>query len=148
MEKMERGQNARKTKYDTNVKPYLTYISALARRGLSEEEIAGQVKVSYSTFRKYKSENEELREALAENKIIADCEIENALYQKAKGYTYTAVEKTIVNEHVTEQKEKTVHVPGDVSAQKFWLENRQKEHWQNRQKIEADINIEQMEDLV
>ena len=82
-----------KSKYETHVKPYIEAVRAWCRKGATEESIAGKLGVSYSTFRRYKSQYKELEEALKESKALADSAIENALFRKAGGYN-AEVKKT------------------------------------------------------
>ena len=78
--------------------------------------------------------------ALKKGKEIADYEVENALFKRAIGYT--------VKEEIVEimpngdEKIKTIkkHIPGDVTAQIFWLKNRQRSKWRDKQDIEIQDN--------
>lgn len=57
-----------KSKYESNIKPYLSEIRTWAERGVTEADIAGNLSLGYSTFRKYKSLEPELKAALDEGK--------------------------------------------------------------------------------
>ena len=78
---------ARLTKYDTHVKPKMIEIEGWARDGLIDEQIAKNLGVAYSTFRKYRDENKALSAALKRGKEVVDREVENALLDKALGFT-------------------------------------------------------------
>lgn len=127
-----------KSKYETHVEPKLLLVEAWARDGLSDEEIAHNLGIACSTFRAYKGRYEALSAALARGKEVVDVIVENALLKKCTGYDYTETTqefKTVEGEDgVLERvlvKEKTVtrHMPGDVTAQMFWLANRKKPTW-------------------
>ena len=127
-----------KNKYDTHVLPKLALVEAWARDGLSQEQIAHNLGVADSTFRSYKEAHPALSAALARGKEVVDVEVENALLKKAKGYDFTEVTKQLKTDPETGEpvmvvtKEVTRHMPGDVTAQMFWLANRRPEHWKYR----------------
>ena len=52
-------------RYQERVKPRLEEIKAWARDGLSEESIAKQLSIAYSTFRQYKQQYSALSAALS-----------------------------------------------------------------------------------
>lgn len=111
--------------------------------GMSDKQIANNLKISYSTFRKYKKLNSALSEALCRGKEIADEAVENALYKRALGYN--VVEKKAVKvkrtkfkdsgekytDEEVEMVEEQKHIPADVGAQKFWLINRKRKEWKD-----------------
>ena len=137
---MTKGKGGRKSKYHTHVEPRLKEIEAWARDGLTDEQIAKNLGVAYSTFRKYKDEYPAFSAALKKGKEVVDIEVENALLKRALGYEYEEV-KTYIEEVDGKKKkrvEKTVkHVPADVSAAIFWLRNRKGFVWSNRDAIEV-----------
>ena len=149
----------RKTKYDTNVAPFLHEIGQMARNGATEEEIAKKLSVAYSTFREYKRKYKALADALKTNKELADLEIEAALFNKGKGFK-TIVKKPIkVKESYYDargkkvEKEKVIHVeeehyvPPDTVAMMFWLKNRKPEDWNDKQHLEVNSQVK-LEDLL
>lgn len=130
-------------KYESHVLPRLEFVRSAARMGNSEEEIAKQLGVSYSTFREYKKKHPELQEALREGAADANGAVVNALHRRALGYT-TKVKKAfklkkpviedgkkIAEEEVLETAEEEVHVPADTKAIIFWLTNRIPELWKS-----------------
>jgi len=137
---MTKGKGGRKSKYHTHVEPRLKEIEAWARNGLTDEQIAKNLGVAYSTFRKYKDEYPAFSAALKKGKEVVDIEVENALLKRALGYEYEEV-KTLIEEVDGKRKKKiektTKHVPADVSAAIFWLRNRKGFVWSNRDAIEA-----------
>lgn len=129
----------------------LESIEIWAKQGMSEKQIAMNLKISYSYFREQKKSISALFDALCRGKIVADVAVENALYKRALGYD--AVETTAVKVKSIYfddrdnkcQKEEVVtvntirHVPADPGAQKFWLINRQKDSWKdNPHKVDID----------
>lgn len=136
------GRTAR-GKYESHVLPRLEFVKSAARMGNSEEEIAKQLGVSYSTFREYKKKHPELQNALREGADDANGAVVNALHRRALGYTATIRKvfklkkpiiedgKKIAEEEVLETAEEDVHVPADTKAIIFWLTNRIPELWKS-----------------
>ena len=137
---MTKNKGGRKSKYHTHVEPRLKEIEAWARDGLTDEQIAKNLGVAYSTFRKYRDEHSALSASLKKGKEVVDREVENALLKRALGYEYEEV-KTLIEEVDGKKKKKVEkvikHVPADVSAAIFWLRNRKGFVWSNRDAIEA-----------
>lgn len=92
----------------------LTVMSAWARAGLTDEQIASNMGCAASTLYEWKNKYPEIAEALKKSKDMADAEVENALYQKA--------------------------LSGDTTAMIFWLKNRKPKVWRDKQNVEMDIN--------
>lgn len=103
----------RPDKYESHVKPKLHIITAWARNGLTDKQIAENLNVAYSSFMKYKKDFPELSESLRVSKEVADLAVENALYKKA--------------------------LEGDNTAMIFWLKNRRPMVWRDKQEIEQNI---------
>lgn len=89
---------ARKSLYDTNVKPYLPQIKEMAEQGISQVEIARQLNINSRTFENYISNEQELRDAVYSGRQVAIKEVENALYKSAIG------EKVIVKKGMKVKK--------------------------------------------
>lgn len=132
---------ARLTKYDTHVKPKMIEIEGWARDGLIDEQIAKNLGVAYSTFRKYRDENVALSAALKRGKEVVDREVENALLKRALGYSYEETTKELVKNPLTEEvrlevtKVVTKQVSPDTTAQIFWLKNRKPNEWRDKKDV-------------
>ena len=122
----------------------LLLISAWARDGLSDEQIAHNMNVAYSTFRIWKEKFSALSAALKKGKEVVDIEVENALYRKALGFKETVKKPVNVKrvdykdgkrckeyEEVV-QAEEEIFVPPDTAAQIFWLKNRKSDVWRDK----------------
>ena len=131
-----------KSKYETNVAPRLTEVEGWARNGVSDEDIAHNLGVAYSTLRKYKEANAALSAALARGKEVVDLEVEGALLKRcmgynariAKHYKVKAIDYDENGKKISEREElkevyDEVHIPADTTAQMFWLTNRKKKDW-------------------
>lgn len=73
----------RKSKYDTQVKPYLELIKTMRIDGYKEEQIHQQLDVGHSAWNEYKNKYPELKEALKISKDALVSKLEQTLYQKA-----------------------------------------------------------------
>ena len=133
----------------------LMLLTAWARDGLSDEQIARKIGISRSTLSAWKVSYPDISDALARGKEPVDVEVENALHKLALGYT-VPVQKTFKVKRTyfddmgrrCEAEELAVgydevHVPANVNAQKFWLANRKPEAW--REKVEAEVSGEALD---
>lgn len=119
----------------------LTLIESWVESGLTEKEIAKKLNISYSTFRRYKGENEDLKQAIAQGKDKKNELVEQALFKCCTGYSYyeevpTKIKEeyqgndgiVLTKESVQVSKVKKYKGP-ELAAQKFWLGNKKKSTW-------------------
>lgn len=118
----------RKSKYDEGK---LVLVEGWARDGLSEEQIAHNLAVSHETIRQWKLAHPEFLAAITHAKEIVDREVENALLKRALGYNYDEDVATPQGGVVTVTK----HLPPDVKAATWWLQNRKPADYRNRQEV-------------
>lgn len=104
----------------------LLLLAGWARNGLTVEQIAHNIGIKASTLWEWKKKFPKIGEALKKNKELADREVENALYKCAIGYT--------------DEKGK-VHEP-NITAQIFWLKNRDSLHWRDKNDLEISGNTD------
>lgn len=109
----------------------LALIAGWTRQGLTDEQIAHNMDIAYSTFRVWKDKFPAISAAQKKNKEIVDFEVENALLKRALGYDYQE-EKIEKSKDGTKVSQTLKHVPPDVTAQIFWLKNRMKRHWKDK----------------
>lgn len=149
---------AKKSKYETHVLPNLGKIEAWAKQGATAKEIAANLKIAYSTFRKYLEDGENgderysaLSALYAQACEVPNKEVEASLYKLANGYT-AQITKTF-KVKIVDYDEKTgrkirereelrtgideVHVPANVTAQMFWLANRVPSRWKYKPEAEG-----------
>jgi transcriptional regulator with XRE-family HTH domain len=122
----------RPSKYETDVKPKLHLIEGWARNGLTLEQIASNLGISVPSLIKYREQHVELFEALKSGKDEADIEVENALYKAATGYYYEEETVTPSGRKVTVRR----YEKPNTTAMIFWLKNRKREVWRDKQDIE------------
>ena len=131
----------------------LLLIRAWARDGLTYEQIAKNIGICRDTLNEWKNQYTDISDALKKGRDIADIEVENALFKKAKGYNIE-VKKTfkvrcVEYDEVTGKKKREyeklevgtdeVHIPADTTAQIFWLKNRKPQEWRDR--IENKVEL-------
>lgn len=129
------------SKYETHVLPNLDRITSWTNQGATAKEIAGKLKIAYSTFRKYLDMGEKgderfaaLSAAFAQACEVPDGNVEAALYKRACGITYeeVKVEETInrkTGERETLTTRTTKFIPPDPTSAMFWLTNRRPDRW-------------------
>ena len=136
-----------KTRLDTFMEECgAEYLRRMAEEGYSDSEIAADIGVSPSTFKKWKSKRRDIEDALRLGRYGADYAVIDALYKKACGYSVT-VNKTYklkrvdydpdTGKKVREYEELCVgadenYIPADVRATSFWLKNRQPSRWSDK----------------
>ena len=133
------------------VKGKLDLVTAWARDGLTEEQIAHNLGIGMSTLSKYKVEHIEIVEALKQGKEVIDYQVENQLLKRAMGYTYeevTSEVRVIDGEPVMmETKRVTKEVAPDVTAQIFWLKNRKPNEWRDKKDLDVTNKMVIFEDV-
>ncbi len=145
-----------KGKYEQWLEPEgLLRIEGWARDGLLEKQIAEKMGVAYSTFREWKKKYPALSAPLKRGKEIPDIEVENSLFERAKGgikkvkknfklkSTYYDEEGRKCEKEELVEREDEVYIPGDTTAQIFWLKNRLPDKWRDKPDIgtEKDTTV-------
>ena len=112
----------------------LILLEGWARDGLTYEQIAHNMGIGLTTLKEWRQKQPAIQSALKKGKEVVDIEVENALLKRALGYTITLKEQKVDKDGCVHDLVKDVHVPGDTTAQIFWLKNRKRQQW--RDKIE------------
>ena len=113
----------RKTKYDDFIdRKGLVLVEGWARDGLTDLQISKNIGVAMSTFCDWKNKHPEFSETLKRSKDVADYEVENALFKKAK--------------------------MGDVTAQIFWLKNRKPKQWRDKVSFVDETQLAKLDEMV
>lgn len=137
----------------------LLRLSAWARDGLTDKDMAHNIGIAQSTFNLWKKEHCEFMDTLKKSKEVADIIIENALYKKATGYNVLLKKTFKVKDIIYENGKKIretetlvegfdeMHVPADTTAQIFWLKNRKPNEWRDKREVAMDTNFEDLTPL-
>ena len=116
----------------------LAKLAGWSRQGLSAEQIAANAGVSRSTLYGWMKRFPEIGAAMRQERETVDFQVESALLRRALGFTYTETrtetsdkggEKTVVTEK---------YALPDISALKFWLQNRRPDLWRERSAGDGD----------
>ena len=129
----------------------LIRITAWARNGLTEEQIAKNLGISYNTFKRAKKDpdvGEQISAALIATKDVVDFEVENKLFKRAIGYEYEEVKEEWEGGVLTKRTVTKKMVPPDVSAQIFWLKNRKPTDWRDRREVDNTIALEKLDEVL
>ena len=126
-------------------------------KGYTDKNLAIHFKVSEATINRWKNEFCEFCESLKKGKDDFDSRVvEQALLKRAVGYSYveTTRELQSENEEVIDDEDEeseisiqtlavtkkvTKHMAPDVTAEIFWLKNRQPQRWSDMKEIEHRI---------
>lgn len=114
----------------------LKLLQEWGKNGLTNSQIAKNMGVSERTLYSWLKRYEVLSNNLNNGKALADREIENSLYKRALGYEIQEEKITIEELNGVVKKKKQIikkHVPGNVTAQIFWLKNRKSKEWRNNE---------------
>ena len=101
----------------------LLLIEGWARDGLTDDQIAKNMGISYSTFKEWKGKYSAISASLKRSKEVVDREVENALFKSAIGFVGP------------DEK----YYPPNITAQIFWLKNRKPAAWRDKPvEVESD----------
>lgn len=113
----------------------------LAEAGALDAEVARQFGIGIRTLYEWKVRHPQLSQALTRAKAVADERVENALFQRATGYTFER-EKLMTISRGEGRGSEVVrvlveeHVLPDVTACIFWLKNRRPQEWRDMKATE------------
>lgn len=135
-----------KGKYEKWLEPDgLIRIEGWKRDGLSDEQIAHNMNISYSTLRVWRDRYPAISAALKKGKEIVAYEVENALYKRALGFEteeiMTEVRRdakgNVIEDHVKRVKKQ---VAPDTGAAIFLLKNLRPDKWRDKYRESFDNN--------
>jgi hypothetical protein len=128
---------ARPTKYKSQ---YNLQSIKLCRLGATDKELADFFEVDESTINEWKEVYPQFSLSIKKGKEFADAEVADKLFKRATGYKHPDVD---IKQHegaiiITKL---TKHYPPDTAAAIFWLKNRQKGKWRDKQDIEMNATL-------
>lgn len=124
-----------------NEKYHVDWAWSLALKGATDEEIAEAFHISVRTLHRWKKTHPELLTALEEGKDVADAKVKRSLYQRAVGYEAKEVtqiieqDPTTGTQWVSKTQVTTKHIVPDTMACMYWLNNRSKGEFSQRQEV-------------
>lgn len=149
---------ARPTKY---IPEFDVKVKKLALLGATDRQIADFFEIDEATLTRWKQKYIGFRTSLKKGKLLPDMKVAASLYRRAIGYKYNevtferidtklsldAVDDAEVMKDLYKKKIVTKEVPPDVTAQIFWLKNRQKDAWRDKQDLGLDLEHLSDDDL-
>ncbi len=136
----------RKSKYELNIKPYLTEIPKW-HETMTEAEIAARLGVSVASFENYKKQYPELVAVLHSAREVLVENLKASLKKKALGFSYKETKKVIRNVDGKDTKlieEYEKYSPPDTGAIHLLLKNLD-DTWRNDDRITVDFRREKLE---
>lgn len=114
--------------------------------GATDQDIADFFSVSEATINTWKKKHPEFLESIKRGKTLADAQVADRLFKRATGYVHDDVHISNYQGDITITKIEKHYAP-DTTAAIFWLKNRQRDKWRDRQ--EHDVTVHRsIEDLV
>lgn len=129
----QKTRTGRPSKYKPE---YAAQAEAYCLMGANDERLAALFGVAESTINRWKREFSEFSESLTRGKDVADAQVAAALFKSATG-GHVITEDRVVGDAVVTLTKK---VPPDVTAQIFWLKNRQPTLWRDKVEVKEEIN--------
>lgn len=114
---------------------------SLSLKGAADEEIAEAFGISVRTLHRWKKQYPALKEAIDHGKSVADAKVKRSLYERAVGYRVKDVEQILSTDKATgaqrieRTRVTTKHVAPDTMAIMYWLNNRSRGEFSQRQEI-------------
>lgn len=123
------------------------------RNGATDVQLCERIGITKKTLYEWKNKYSEFSDALKKVKEVVDAEVENALHNKALGYTVTLKksfkckkiwydsEGRRCEEEILKPGYEEQYVPPDTLAQIFWLKNRRPNEWREKQEEVPDESV-------
>ncbi len=99
--------------------------------GATNEELAKFFEVATSTIELWMTKYPKFSGAVKEGREVADAEIAQSLYHRAKGYSHPE-DKILQANGLPLIVPTTKHYPPDTAAAIIWLKNRQRTKWRDK----------------
>lgn len=137
-------RKGRPPKYEKWLKPEgLKQIEQWASKGLTDEELAGKMKIAIATFYNWKADFIEFSEAVQQGKENYDKEepvskLRKLMqgYERRKEVIDYDAEGNIKNRRVIIEE-----VGPSMDAVKWWLINRNSEEWRDKKELDSQVNV-------
>lgn len=131
------GKNPPKTEKKGRGRPsdyrpeYAEQARKLCLLGATDKQLADFFETSEQTINAWKHAHPDFLESLRAGKMMADAEIADALFHRAKGYSHEE-DKIFQYEGAPVIVPTTKHYPPDPQAIALWLKNRQPDRWREK----------------
>ena len=131
------GNKGKPSSYQSD---YAEQARKLCLLGATDKELADFFDVAVSTINKWKIDFVEFSESIKKGKQLADADVAERLFNRACGYVAPDVDIKVIDSQIV-KTEIEKHYPPDTTAAIFWLKNRQRDKWKDKQDIDLTGNI-------
>lgn len=115
----------------------------IIQAGFDRAEVANQFGIELDRLRIWESGYPHFAAAMRGMRFEDDYSVVQALYKRATGQGAKRTIKTVTKpDGVVETHETVEELLPDVTAQKFWLTNRQQSQWQERHEVQGQVQHE------
>ena len=110
--------------------------------GATDDDLAEFFDVTQKTINNWKKAQVLFLQAIKEGKDVADAKVAASLYDRATGYCHRETKVFCNNGEITTH-DVDKHYPPDAASAIFWLKNRSKSKWRDKQEHEhsGDLGI-------
>jgi hypothetical protein len=117
----------------------LAKVTTWAENGLIGKQISHNMGIAHGTLCEWQNTFPELAEAIKRGRKVKDLEVENSLLQRATGYQYEEdVYEPDEDGNLVVVKRVLKSQAPDVTAQIFWLKNRNPSEWRDKVEIQNE----------
>lgn len=118
---------------------YAEQARKLCLLGATDKDLAEFFGVDERTINRWKDDHAGFCQSLKAGKEEADATVAERLYSRALGYSHKAVKIFMpANAEAPVYADYVEHYPPDTTAAIFWLKNRRRAQWRDRQDVEHD----------
>jgi hypothetical protein len=116
-------------------------VEKLCKLGATDIELADFFNIRESTLNNWKKAHPEFMESIKRGKLLADANVAERLYQRATGFEHDSEEIKVVSDgqgmgsSIERVPIRKIYPPDTVAAI-FWLKNRQKDKWRDKNETE------------
>jgi len=118
---------------------YVEQARKLCQLGATDRELADFFDVAEFTINRWKLRYPDFCASIKVGKDAADDRVEASLYRKAVGYSFDS-EKVFQNSGEIVRAAVVEHVPPSDTAAIFWLKNRRRAEWRDKQEVEHNLS--------
>ena len=120
---------------------YVKIAHRMCLLGATDAELADAFDVCETTINAWKLAHIEFSEALKSGKAMADAMVAESLFKRATGYQHPAV-KIFNDQGAPLIVDYIERYPPDTTAAIFWLKNRQRATWRDKQDVEQTVTAD------
>jgi hypothetical protein len=135
--KAENPKVGRPSKYQAE---YPEQARKLCLLGATDPELADFFDVNVDTVHEWKKVHPEFSDSIKQGKTQADANVADRLYQRAMGFEHPEVHISNYQGVITQTPITKIYAP-DTVAGIFWLKNRQRAAWRDRQDVEMAVEL-------